>query len=124
MVDGRAKGILGELFADNVQFFEIPSSGFWVAMATKSIIPLEGDPGYRFLKKCHRCGRYRELLWDRSIPNPVLRHSNGFVSVRLEGTNGVIDRWYVSREYADRLESISPPLTGLVITSKEFNDTA
>ena len=122
MVDARTKKIFGEMFGDKILFYEISSSGFWVAMAAKNIVPNEGDSGYRFLRKCLGCGRYRELLWDREVANPLLDSREDFVSIRLEGTYGALDSWYVSQEHAECLESISPPLTSLVVKSKLFTD--
>ena len=110
------------MFGDKILFYEISSSGFWVAMAAKNIVPNEGDSGYRFLRKCLGCGRYRELLWDREVANPLLDSREDFVSIRLEGTYGALDSWYVSQEHAECLESISPPLTSLVVKSKLFTD--
>jgi hypothetical protein len=121
MVDDRGRAIFTDLFGGNIQFFEIPSSGYWAVRATCPVVPSEGDLGYRFLKKCKNCGRFRDLIFDRTVQRPLLRLGHDFISLSLESRLGVIDSWYVSQGYAHRLEAVSPPLTGLVVRPKEFS---
>jgi len=121
LLDERGKQVFSSVVPDQIDYYRVPSSAFYVAFAKECLEPDESDPGFRFVRgRCKQCGRPREVIWGKSPPR--IARIKPLLSINLESVRGVIPTWVVSEDVANRLEKASPPLTGMVLVPKEFND--
>ncbi len=120
LVDERGKQVFSAVVPDQIEYYRIPSSAFYVASARVWLEPDESNPGFRFVRgRCKQCGRPGEVIWSKSPP--TIPGDDAFVSINLEGTQGARETWLVSEEIANKLKA-SPPLTGMVLDPKEVDD--
>lgn len=134
LLDERSKDEFTRLLPGELGYFRIPSSGYYVASAKAWLEPEEGHPGFEFVRGlCKGCGRSREVIWAKARPltirdgkvvtvPPLIHESKPFIAVNLEGPMGARETWLVSEEVANELGAVRPPLTGMVISSKEIDD--
>ena len=124
LVDERGKQIFSSVLPDEIDYYRIPSSTFYVASAKVWLQPEESDPAYRFLNgRCAECDRAREVYWGKlpRVP-PTIVDLKRFVAINLESMQGARETWFVSKDVADELRNVSPRLTGMAIVPKEIND--
>jgi hypothetical protein len=116
LVDDQGRKVFSEVLPDALDYFPIPSSGFYVATGSEKLQPDPADPGFRFVGgRCAVCRRPREVVWSRIPPTGIPLRS--FTCVKMEGIQGGREAWLVSKEIAERLDRASPLLTGLGISS-------
>jgi hypothetical protein len=121
LVDERAKEVLSTLVPDQIDYYRIPSSAFYVASAKVWSEPDESDPGFNFARaRCKQCGRPGEIVWGKCPP--TIAGFGQFVAMKLEGTEGARENWLFSEEIASKLKKTSPPLKGLYLSPKEVDD--
>jgi hypothetical protein len=121
LLDERGKQVFSSVVPDQIDYYRIPSSTFYVAFAKECLEPDENDPGFRFVRgRCRQCGRAGEVIWGKSPPR--IARVKPFLSINLESVRGIITTWIVSEDVANQLEKASPPLTGMVLVPKEVND--
>lgn len=120
ILDDRSMQLFSRLLPGEIDFYPIPSSPFFVASGRNWVQPDSNDPGFRFGRdRCTECGRVREVVWGRVPPTLA---SSPFISVNLEGIQGAREAWLVSKEVADELRKVSPPLTGMAIIPKQIDN--
>jgi hypothetical protein len=118
LMDERGKQVFVTLLPGQIDFYPIPSSGFYVASATTRRHPKDTDPGFQFEGgRCKVCGRAREICWGKE--SPILEEPKQFACINLEGWTGAREIWLVSKEVAGKLKTVSPPLTGMFLDPKE-----
>lgn len=121
LVDERGKEAFSAVVPERIDYYQIPSSAFYVACAKIWFEPEESNPGFQFVRaRCKVCSRPGEVIWGKSPPRIV--GAEPIVSVNLEGVQGARSRWIVSEEVANKLNALSPPLTGMVLSPKEIDD--
>jgi hypothetical protein len=121
LLDERGKQVFSAVLPDQIEYYRIPSSAFYVASARVLFQPDERNPGFRFVRgRCKQCGRPGEVIWSK-IP-PTIADVDAFLSINLEGTQGARETWLVSDEIATQLKIASPPLSGMVLDPKEVDD--
>jgi len=121
LLDQRSKEVFATVLRDEIDYFRIPSSPYYVATAKVWLQPEETDPGFRFGRdKCKECGRAREVVWGK-VP-PTIPGQNRFLAINLESIQGARETWRVSKDVAEVLKKASPPLTGIVLVPKEVDD--
>ena len=121
LVDERGKQVFSTILPDQIDYYKIPSSTFYVASAKVWLEPEESNPGVEFERgRCKQCGRAGEVLWGKKplkVPN-----FQPFFSLNLEGRLGARETWLVSKEVADQLKKVSPPLTGMDLDPTKVDD--
>ena len=116
----RTKDAFSRLVPGEIDFYRIPSCGYYVASAREWSEPQNGNPGFRFIGgRCKGCGRQKEVYWSKSPP--TLREAMRFLCVNMESRIGARETWIVSQELADELKKATP-LSGVVFSPKEFDD--
>lgn len=121
LLDERSKHVFSDALPDQIDYYRIPSSAFYVVSARVWLEPEEADPGFRFVRaRCKQCGRPGEVIWGKSPP--TIARSEALFSMNLEGTQGARETWIVSEAIANQLNKASPPLTGMVLAPKEIDD--
>jgi hypothetical protein len=126
LVDERGKDAFSRILPNELEYFPIPSSRFYVsrfyvASARVSLHPVDSDPGYRFLSgRCHECGRRKEFYWSDACP--TMEPPSRFTSIIFEDRQGGKETWFVTKDVAEQLKNTSPPLTGIAFLPKEFED--
>ena len=122
LVDERGKQVFSTVVPDQIDYYKIPSSNFYVASAKVWLEPEESNPGVEFARRrCKQCNRPGEVVWPRTNPLKVA-HFQPFLSVNLEGGRGARETWVVSKEIADQLKKVSPPLTGICLSPTKVDD--
>lgn len=120
LVNEAGKQIFSHLLPDELNYYLIPSSRFFVVTAKLWHLPMPIERGYRFVNRaCQRCGRPKEVVWGMEpaqIESPMR-----FLAINLESRMGARETWIVSKEIATELEKLTPRLTGIVISPKEFD---
>lgn len=117
-----AKCVFSSIIPEQIEYFAIPNSAFYVATARSRLEPKESDTGFRFVRRrCTACGRPGEVIWGKAALR--VAEPKPFLAVNLEGVQGARETWIVSEEVANALRKVTPPLTGMVILPKEVDDT-
>jgi hypothetical protein len=121
LLDERSKKEFSKILPDELEYYPIPSSSFFVASAKAWSQPDEADPGFKFEgRKCTECGRPRGVYLGKSPP--TIREEKRFLCINMESRQGARETWIVSKDVADELKKLSPPLTGMVLVPKEVDD--
>lgn len=121
LLDERSREVFSTILPDEIDYYRIPSSAYYVALPQVWMQPEPTNPGFRFEReRCNECERFREVVW--SIVPPIIHGQKRFCAVNLESIQGARVLWLVSKEVADELKTISPPLTGMVLVPKEIDD--
>jgi hypothetical protein len=121
LVNERGKKVFSEIVPDEIDYYRIPASDFYVASARTWLQPREGDPGVRFLGgRCNACGRAKEVFWGKG---PVqLGQIKPFLCLNLEKRLGAFPLWLVSQEVAEELKKPAAHLAGVVFAPQEVED--
>jgi hypothetical protein len=121
LLDERSKKEFTRILPDELDYYRIPSSSFFVASAKVWLLPNEADPGFKFEgDRCKACGRPKGVYLGKSPP--TIPGEKQFVCINMESRQGARETWIVSKEVANELKEVSPPLTGMVLVPKNVED--
>jgi hypothetical protein len=121
LLNERGKQTFSGILPDQIDYYRIPGSAFYVACARIRLEPEESDPGFQFIRaRCKQCGRPGEVIWGKGRPR--IGGIKPMLSVNLESVQGARQIWLVSAEVANVLKKVSPPLTGMALVPKEVDD--
>jgi len=114
IVTDRVRSILSEIQGVDELFFSFPSvPGYYVFIPRCIVQPQPGESAYRLLRKCSRCGRYREIIWGTGVP--VVPASASIGAIFLEGSLGVLPIVFATDQTVTMLSQVRPKLRKLVV---------